>query len=445
MKFLKGLAVILCVAITSMFYFPFEFRALPGMNTKKAMAAMALVILFFRMIGNKKLSVSRDFILLSLLAGLVSFAGIVSVTLNNTTDYTYATYIMSFWVWWGAAFTVCSVIRWIHGQLNWRLIAAYLTAVCVFQCIITLAMDSNPLVKQAINSVVLQQDMVFMGNVHRLYGIGCALDVAGMRFAAVLAIIMYLLTDSRVTKQWYESLLYILAFLIITVVGNMIARTTLVGVGVALLYLLYVSVRPSSSSQAKKNKVSAVWYWLVGIAVVSIPYFVYSYNNDPRMHSHLRFAFEGFFNLVEKGDFNYTSNDRLREMYVWPDNAKTWIIGDGYFENPLETDVHYTGETTEGYYMSTDVGYVRFIFYFGVVGMLLFSYLMLKVAQACAHQSDDMLWLFAMLLALNFIVWFKVSSDLFLVFAPFLCLGYNDNVNLDENENEDCLLDSCHM
>ena len=443
MKFLKGLAVILCVALTSMFYFPFEFRALPGMNTKKAMAAMALVILFFMMIRNRKLTVNRDFILLSLLAGLVSFAGIVSVTLNNTTDYTYATYIMSFWVWWGAAFTVCSVIRWIHGHLNWQLIANYLTAVCVFQCIITLVMDSNPAVKAAINSVVLQQDMVFMGNVHRLYGIGCALDVAGMRFAAVLVIIMYLLTDARITKRWYDYVLYIGAFLVITVVGNMVARTTLVGVGLALFYLLFASFRPSKQT---KKKVSAIWYGFAGIAVVGIPLLIYSYNNDPRMQSHLRFAFEGFFNLVEKGDFNYTSNDRLREMYVWPDNAKTWIIGDGYFENPLETDVHYTGETTEGYYMSTDVGYVRFIFYFGVLGLLLFSFLMVRVALACSRQYEDMIWMFAMLLALNFIVWLKVSSDLFLVFAPFLCLGYNDNVNDNENEdeNENRLLDCCY-
>ena len=223
----------------------------------------------------------------------------------------------------------------------------------------------------------------------------------------------------------------------------MVARTTLVGVGLALFYLLFASFRPSKQT---KKKVSAIWYGFAGIAVVGIPLLVYSYNNDPRMQSHLRFAFEGFFNLVEKGDFNYTSNDRLREMYVWPDNAKTWIIGDGYFENPLETDVHYTGETTEGYYMSTDVGYVRFIFYFGVLGLLLFSFLMVRVALACTRQYEGMIWMFAMLLVLNFIVWLKVSSDLFLVFAPFLCLGYNDNVNEDENENEneDRLLDCCY-
>ena len=36
-------------------------------------------------------------------------------------------------------------------------------------------------------------------------------------------------------------------------------------------------------------------------------------------------------------------------------------------------------------------------------------------------------FLFAMLLAINFIVWFKVSTDIFLIFALFLCIGEDEN------------------
>ena len=73
-------------------------------------------------------------------------------------------------------------------------------------------------------------------NESRLYGPGCALDVAGSRFAVVLIMIAYITTlkDDEVARKYIW--LYIAAFLYITVVGNMMARTTIMGVGLALLY-----------------------------------------------------------------------------------------------------------------------------------------------------------------------------------------------------------------
>ena len=159
MKGVKYIGILLTIAFTSMFLFPFEFRALPpGMNTKKLMAAAALVILLWKLIQKHELKMNKDFLYLSILAGLVSFFGIVSVTYNSTEDYTYATYISSCWVWWGAAYTFCSFVKWVHGRVDLRLIISYLAIVCVFQSIIALVMDINPDVKSAINSVVLQED-----------------------------------------------------------------------------------------------------------------------------------------------------------------------------------------------------------------------------------------------------------------------------------------------
>lgn len=440
MKFFKILLIPLCVGIVSMFYFPFEFRVLPGLNTKKMLAAMALGILFFRMVEGRKLTVSKDFILLSIIAGLVSFAGIASVTINNTTDYTYATYITSFWVWWAAAFSICQIIKWVHGHIDWTHIINYLIAVCVFQCIITLIMDSNKAVKSAINSIILQQDLVLWGNVRRLYGIGAALDVAGMRFAAVLVMIVFLLIHSDKGRSWYEYLLYSSAFIIITVAGNMIARTTLVGVIIALSYLLLISVKQKFFQGEDATSTSTIWRWISVLVIISIPLITVLYQTDKRMHDNIRFAFEGFFNYVEKGKFNYSSNNRLREMYVWPDNAKTWIIGDGYFENPLDTDIHYTGEIVGGYYKSTDVGYSRLIFYFGILGLSFFSLLIARVALVCTRKLPNQSMLFALVLLLHFVIWAKVASDLFLVFALFLCLGnenLNENEDLSESTNEE--------
>ena len=168
----------------------------------------------------------------------------------------------------------------------------------------------------------------------------------------------------------------------------------------------------------------------------------YSYQNDSQMRKNMRFGFEGFFNWVEKGQFSYTSNDKLKTMYIWPDNAKTWIIGDGYFDNPYGNDPYYTGEITEGYYKNTDVGYLRFIYYFGTVGLVMFSLFMFKTGQICANQFPNKQLLFWMLLAVHFIIWSKVASDLFLVFALFLCFNDNEEDEYNLIEDEACLSDS---
>ena len=62
------------------------------------------------------------------------------------------------------------------------------------------------------------------------------------------------------------------------------------------------------------------------LSAVALPIIISMYNNNPAVREDIRFAFEGFFSLAEKGEWDVSSNDRLMNMYVFPDNAKTWII-----------------------------------------------------------------------------------------------------------------------
>ena len=410
---------IVCTCFMSMFYFPFEFNALPGMNTKKMMAAAAVVILFFHMVRQRNLTADRDFIYLSVLAGLVSLCGVISVTYNNTSDYAYATYITSAWVWWGAAYTACSVIRWVHGRIDIPLVVNYLVAVCFIQCCLALAIDLNPDFKQWVMNIFATGDMYFAkGNVQRMFGIGCALDVAGIRFALVL-VTMFFLKMQRNGDPWYKDLFFYLVFFFILVVGNMIGRTTIVGVGVGIVYLLFLSLR---QMRRIEQRYVNMWSRTFLILLVFIPIIVYFYQTNPRLRSNFRFGFEGFVSFIEKGDFNYSSNETLQTMYVWPDNIKTWTIGDAYFDNPAGADPYFTGEVTEGFYKNSDVGYVRFIFYFGLIGLAMFSFYMIQVTMICRQRHPEYRSLFLLLLIVHFIVWSKVATDTFLIFALFLCL-----------------------
>lgn len=412
--------MVITTVITSFYFFPFEFVFLPGINTKMAMAAVGLVLLGVRMAQSRNAVLNKDFFTLSLWALGVSLAGFVAVVYNDTHDYTYVTYAMSMWVWAGAAYVLVELIRKLHGKISVELIAHYLIVVCVLQCILALLIDRIPVFEQAVNSLVSGLGFVeldTLSETERLYGIGASLDVAGTRFSAVLVMIAFLVTRIETKKQNVYLLLYILAVFIIGVVGNMMSRTTTVGLILFIVYLVYKSriyvlkISP---------EVKTVFSWFVGSLFVLIPILIYLYHIDMDVKNNLRFAFEGFFSLAEEGRWNVHSNEILKNMYVFPDNLKTWIIGDGYFANPYDLDPYYIGPKWGGYYMATDVGYLRFIFYFGVIGLFIFSYFMWLSGRVCMRKFKKEKALFVLLLMVHFIVWFKVATDIFLVFALFL-------------------------
>lgn len=412
-----GIVVRFVIGILVSFYlFPVEFTFFLGQNTKKLLAVVGLVFLGFNYIKKRTLHVSRDFIIVSVFALLVSLAGILAITYNNTPDTSYASYIVSMWVWLGGAYAVVSMIKLYHKTISIELLSYYLMGVCVAQCVLALAMDFSPILKAFVDRYFVTT--IMEGITRRLYGIGCGLDVAGTRFSAVLIMIAVVLMKYGQTMSKKRLFIIILSFLIIAIIGNMIARTTIIGL---ILSLLLICVNSTSIDLVSKRQ--RVMRWMTAVIVLAIPLIMFYYDTNPQVRENIRFAFEGFFSLAEKGEWDVHSNNRLVKMIVFPESLKTWIIGDGYFEGPTTIDPYYVGPTMTGFYMWTDIGYLRFIFYFGLLGLSFFLIFFIKCVQLCSTNMQEYKMLFRMLLLLTLIVWFKVSTDIFVVFALLLCVG----------------------
>lgn len=439
MGMLFYIKIILAGIITSCYFFPFEFSFMPGLNTKMAMAGVSLILLTIQLVKGRNAKIDMTFFKLSSIAVLVSLICLTSVIINGTYDYTYATYVVSMWVWLGGAYVAVSTIRRVHGFVSVPLICNYLIGVCVAQCFLALLIDYSPQIRNVVNTLIFGFDFVAMdklGYSERLYGIGAALDVAGTRFSTVLIIIVALTTNSHNSKLMALTPLYLLSFIIIAIVGNMIARTTTVGLVLAILYWLIVS--KSSTSKRK------VVIWLAALLICLIPYMINRYNTNYDFRSQINFAFEGFFSLAESGKWNVSSNNNLKNMIVFPESLKTWIIGDGYLENPRVTDPHYVGPSYRGYYMGTDIGYLRLVFYFGVPGLLMFMFFFYQSARICVERFKSYKLMFWFILILNFIIWIKVATDLFVVFALFLCISQQDNDDY-EKLYEDSISDQLNV
>lgn len=425
MKLLSYIKYPILLIVTSFFFFPFEFTFLPGINTKMLLAAMGLVLFVARAAASRSASLDRDFFVLIVFASIVSLSGIISVVYNATTDLSYASYVVSFFVWMGGAYFVVSSIRFLHGKVTPLMVINYLAAICVVQCVIALLISRNPLVKDFVDSFLGGDG--FMGKLeNRMYGIGCALDVAGLKFSCVLVAISFVVMNGLCQPK-LQTTIYWIAYLVIAVVGNMIGRTTSVGVVVSLIYILVHCIFYGYREFLKSHVLP-----LLLLMVALLPLLIYLYNNSPKTREDLRFGFEGFFSLAETGRWETNSNNRLSDMFVLPDNPKTWIIGDGYFDNPY-SDPNFNGDNPTEFYKGTDVGYLRFIYYFGVIGLISFVVFFLVAFWECALRHRKYAILFLMILTINYIVWAKVSSDIFLIFSLFLCIPSESDEGTEQN------------
>ena len=430
---MKAIAAVIITILTSLFFFPFNSSLMPSVNTKLALSLVGLLFFAYQGFQSKNAQLDKTLTSVSVWALAVSFVGLFSVIINNTSDYTYALYIISAWVWISGAYVVIKAIEWCYGRASLRLVTNFLIAVCVVQCFISQLTDNNETVADWVKSFVVSEG--FMGIPKgRLYGIGCALDVAGLKFCAVLILLSYLAVNpSGEINKSLETTLYFLAFLIIGVLGSMISRTTAIGIGMAMiLWFIYPILYRKQGNTGYRPFLRSV----ILCSAILIPFAWYLYDTNEGFHENLRFGFEGFFSLVEKGKWEVHSNEQLMGMWVWPTNLHTWLIGDGYFNNPFESNSFYIGPDCVDFYMGTDIGYCRQVFYFGLIGLATFCGFFINCACQWSKNNSKYSILFWAILTMNFIGWSKVSSDIFPVYALLLLI--NPELRTYNNDNRFC-------
>lgn len=415
------IAIILGLVVISVYYFPVELAIFPVTNSKNLLAGLGVLIAIAVISRYRSASMDKGILTLAGLALLISLAGLLAVAYNSTNDYTYAQYARPFITWLSAAYAAVFLIRQLHGRISVEILCNYFIAMCVLQCVSVLLIDNFPAFKSWANSNII--GLGYVDNINRKYGLGPSLDVAGTRFAAVEIMAAFMIHKKQAAQENKMMIAYIAALLFILVVGNMVARTTTMGAIVALVYLVWMN----KDKLYNVSKNSQFWKNLIGVTVIGIIAVYYFYHNNTSFRENFRFAFEGFFSWWEHGEWQTRSTDAWQKMIIWPDNMKTWFIGDGYFDGPTGNDPYYVGPVNGGYYKWTDIGYLRFIYYFGMLGLLLFIGFFIKATHICVSRFARYKYMFIFFCLLNMVIWFKVSTDIFIVFAPFLCISQEEN------------------
>lgn len=406
--------------VTSFYFFPIGFSFLPGaVNTKMVLAVLGLALFGLKCIQEREVKVDRGLCVALVLATLFSLISYLSTDINQTQDYAYATYFVSLSVWLGAAFAVGAAVRAVHGEFTFRLLTFYLAAVCVVQCVVAVGMDTLPTFQLFIDQNV-QQGQEFFKEVDRLYGIGAALDPAGVRFSLVLVMIVALLCADPATRKSKRDILFLLvSFFVIAIIGNVISRTTILGLACASVYFILASGLFRKIVYYDSVRLG-LWFGAMLLVAVAITSYLYQTNEE--FYGHMRFAFEGFFNWVEHGTWRTDSTDKLNQvMWIWPEDLRTWIIGSGLFD---------------GFIYHTDIGYCRFILYCGLTGFSLFAFFFVYLAYLFSTLNPQYWLLFICLLALTFLIWIKVATDIFQLYALFFCLDQFTKEPISEHDYE---------
>ena len=393
--------------VVSFYVFPIEFTFIPSsINSKMMVAVFGILAYTFDSIRKGAAEISRSILVAALWAIIFSVWCLFSITVSNTSEKTYVTYIVSFATWLAGAYGVYAALRTEYERVDLEILVRYLALVGVFQCVSAVLIDNYSGFSSFVDRFVVGGSY-YRRNM-RLYGIGAALDPGGIRFSVIQVMIAHLFaTHSKVRDNRRSQLFLLLAFSVITIIGSVISRTTLVGSGMGLAYIGYslMKLRQGGFITLRMLQTYMVFLFaMTGVLVFSI----YFYSASRTFQGYLRFGFEAFFNWAETGVFRTYSTDILNTMWVWPEDTLTWIIGRG---------------TMGVFQNNTDIGYCNFILYCGLIGLLIFSVFFLYCHWAQVRKFADFRIAALLLTALTFIVWVKVSTDIFFIDALLFCIA----------------------
>lgn len=402
-----------CTLLIFVSLYPFALNLIPSISTRILLSGLGIGLFFLKLTNNLykngKLTAHKSLIHIIVLLITISLISIISNTYNHTLDLEFIRYCISVIIGLFNAYFVVSIFK-LFKSLNERFLVKLIIISVAIQSIISFMLFLKPEFQSLLYSFIyleeLKSQKVADLSESRIIGFGRSFFAAGIHSGMALMLIVYSIRYFQLESK--RKLLLIFLYALIFSIGMMMARTTLVGAVLSLVMLLYPNnANPLSLSKARLKFFSLL---LIIPTIIVISITILSPRLLESINTLIEFAFEFFLNFRESGELKTSSTDRLLEMYAFPDNLKTWLIGDGLWWERIGWI----------YYMHTDVGYLRMIYYFGIFGLIAFFMLQyLILINSLSHRLPILLF-FLYLLALNL----KGFADLVSIFSLFYVLNY---------------------
>lgn len=377
---------IICVGLLFVIIYPLKFVFFPYATTRVVLGVLGLFFLVKReniaRIRNHPGNIILVFIFIMLMSVFTDVA-------NCTNELFFIKYPFAVIAMFSACCFWHFVISRLLGQITQFDVSKYIVGTVDIQMIIVIVFFLFPQIKDSMLALLTEElhPLSELGGelAFRISGFGSGYAGSGQIHSFVLVICIYNICH----KQCMDKNFFVISMILIFIIGTFMSRTTLVGLLVALFYYFY----------KKKNKIAFVVKTTLKTFLLALG--IYFISNSTQINisddidKQLRFGFEMFYNFFENGTFETTSTNELKDSYnILPNSLKTWVIGDGkYF---ISEEVNYMG---------TDNGYLRMIFYFGIIGMIImfwFNYLLYKNTARVLGDKSLPLMLFILYFIINF-------------------------------------------
>ncbi|GHU16186.1 hypothetical protein FACS1894163_05050 [Spirochaetia bacterium] len=169
---------------------------------------------------------------------------------------------------------------------------------------------------------------------------------------------------------------------------------------VSVLSLFYIIV--------KFRKIRLFFSILIILTIISI-WFLISIDTIVEQYPWVGWALEPIINLHEKGKFASGSSDRLLEMYTSFPDFETMLHGDGRY-------LYSNGS----FYMHVDVGFLRPLFFWGLIPTLLYYLLLILLLIPISYKLRKSDGSFLFLLCLIQLTLFEVKGETLLKYFAIL-------------------------
>lgn len=343
------------------FYIVFPFY-LKGIGL--LMNAVALCFVLYSFIVNFKY-ISSTFkrdrkLLFSLYIYLcVTIASLYIPIIAGSYDFTYFKFLFNI-AFYGIKYlsAIAFIRKYINLDLNDYLLL-YIRTICIY-VFITLIFLVFPSLRDFWDEIIivselnqeLGESLTYISR-YGIQGYSGFMHTYMCNIATVFCVYLYITKPSKINSN------ELVSYILLLTIGNMCyGRVGLIANIMLICYLLLYNV-------IVKRLYKFFFISLISLSFISFLIYLLLQDNELAMYW-FNWAFEPFINYVEYGEFSSSSSDHLQTMYFIPD-IYTILFGDG----------KYTA-SSGGYYMDTDVGFLRPILFYGIVNTLL-SYFVLII------------------------------------------------------------------
>jgi hypothetical protein len=388
-----------------------------GIGTRMLMTVagfLVFLLTFIKATARGEVRIRKDILVIFFFILALVGISIITNLVNLTGDLAFVKYAGSILYMLLGGYFIIWLLKQYYDELSFSIIGNYIVVAGIIQVLLSLLMFTVPPLYDALYAIqntdaLMNERLSFIGG-FRLVGFGSTFFASGIVHGYMLILLAALIRYKANSRR--NILFYALAFCLLMVLGTMMARTTMIG-GILGLGIIFFPTFKGNSTFSR-NVVRFVLSLFLLISVVGLIIVMLPKESRDMLANAWNFGFEMIINYINGEGLRSDSTDELKDMFIWPDNPKTYLIGDAYFTDPDDPGF---------YYMRTDVGYLRLIYYFGIPGLLIFITLQLLPAIFAAwsyRRNIYILMFFVCSIAYLLILNVKGFTDMFFLNILFL-------------------------